>query len=144
MVLQHLDQDFWGLMRTKFAVCVIVPLHHLERNMSKRFIDPATEALFKQERAMTKNEFIHYAAEVLFGEGVECLYEQIAETTNEVNMFGDAGPGACLRVQESIREYNALGSRYEKFTGHKFQPIPLPSFSGRYSGPFDEESYGSY
>lgn len=73
---------------------------------------------------MTADEFISYAYEVLFGEGVEPLLEQIAEYNSEVAMFGDAGPGMGLRLGLAITEYNRIARRYEYLTGSKVPALP--------------------
>lgn len=74
---------------------------------------------------MTRDEFISYAYEVLYGEGSECLFDSIAEYNNEVAMFGDAGPGHGYRLRQQIAEYNSIGARYSSLTGQPFQRLAL-------------------
>lgn len=78
---------------------------------------------------MTAAEFIEYAAEVLNDE--ESLYERIAEVRSEVAMFGDAGPGACYRIIQSIRERNQIADRYQQLTGIEVKPMAIPYFGHR-------------
>lgn len=73
---------------------------------------------------MTRDEFVEYARDRLFGEGAECACELIAEYNNEVAMFGDAGPGAGLRVRELIAEHNSIARQYTRLTGQSVPPLP--------------------
>ena len=73
---------------------------------------------------MTRDEFVSYAYEILFGEGAEPLFEQIAEFNSEVAMFGDAGPGAGCRLRQSIDEYNRIARQYERLTGTRVPALP--------------------
>jgi hypothetical protein len=77
------------------------------------------------ERLMTKNEFLQYAQEVLFGESVECLFEQIAEIQGEINRFGDSGPGSCLRLRASLDHYNGVARQFNRLTGSCVKPIAM-------------------
>lgn len=69
------------------------------------------------DQAMTRDEFIAYAAEALSPEALECVYEQIAEHNNEVAMFGDAGPGVGLVLHARCAEIRGIARRYEQLTG---------------------------
>ena len=69
--------------------------------------------------AMTKDEFIHYAHEVLSPEGLEGLYEQIAEFNNEVAMFGDGGPGSLYRIRESIADVYRIERQLARLTNRE-------------------------
>lgn len=71
---------------------------------------------------MTRDEFLEYAQWVL-GEGAESLYEQLAEYNSEVAMFGDAGPGAGLRLHQAIAEYNGVARQYARLTNTTFVPF---------------------
>ena len=75
---------------------------------------------------MTKHQFIVYAEEVLFGEGVECLYERIAEIRGEIARFGDAGPGSLYRLSKDIQSYNRIGERWAALTGRHFNRLAIP------------------
>lgn len=75
---------------------------------------------------MTAEQFISYAEETLFGEGSECLFESIAEISNEIAMFGDSGPGSLYRLRQRVQEYNSIGARWSKLTGKHFRPVALP------------------
>jgi hypothetical protein len=76
------------------------------------------------EQTMSRDEFLAYAEEVLFGEGAECLYEAVAEHNGEVAMFGDAGPGSGYRLRQSIAEFNSIARQYARLTGRRTPPAP--------------------
>jgi hypothetical protein len=77
-------------------------------------------------QSMSRDEFIAYAYEVIFGEGAECLMERIAEARNEIAMFGDAGPGALHRLRQDVADYNRIGETLQRLTGENFRRISLP------------------
>lgn len=66
---------------------------------------------------MTKAEFLKYAEELLSGESMECLFEQIAEFEGECARFGDGGVGSGLRLQESIAQAKKVDAQYKRLTG---------------------------
>jgi hypothetical protein len=73
---------------------------------------------------MTREEFIEYAHEALFGEGFESLCESVAEHNGEVAMFGDAGPGSALQLLKRLAEYRSIARQYERLTGIQAPPPP--------------------
>lgn len=93
----------------------------------QHFDNQARKAAFQQEGAtMTRDEFIAYASEYLFGEASHSLCEMIAEMQNEINMFGDSGPGSALRLREILDDYNKIANQYERLTGRKVQRHRMP------------------
>ncbi len=54
--------------------------------------------------AMSREEFIAYAREVLYGDALEPLYDTICQHNGEVAAFGDSWPGALIEIQASIAE----------------------------------------
>ena len=76
--------------------------------------------------SMTREEFIVYAEELLFGEGSECLFERIAEIKSEIAMFGDSGPGSIYHLREDVAQYNRVGATWSRLTGRKFSPVAIP------------------
>ena len=75
---------------------------------------------------MTREEFIVYAEDLLFGEGSEGLFETIAEIKSEIAMFGDSGPGSIYRLREEVARYNNIGATWSRLTGRKFNPVAIP------------------
>ena len=96
---------------------------------------------FAHHGAMTKDEFISYAAEYMFGEGSEGLFENISQCQSEINMFGDSGPGTMLRLQEHIAEFNSMADRYTALTGQVVQRPRMPSYPYHPSDDFDDREF---
>ncbi|WP_407307873.1 hypothetical protein [Acinetobacter sp.] len=82
--------------------------------------------VFKAHEAMTKDEFLVYAQEFLFGEASEGLYENIAQAQSEINAFGDSGPGTMLALREHINLFNNVADQYTKLTN---RPVRRPTMS---------------
>lgn len=93
---------------------------------------------FAHYGAMTRDEFIAYAAEYLFGEGVECLYENISQCQSEINAFGDSGPGTMLRLGEHIAEFNKVADRYTALTGNNVIRPRMPSYPASSYEDYDD------
>jgi hypothetical protein len=70
-------------------------------------------------QTMTKNEFIQYAHDALSPEGLEGLFEQIAEFNSEVAMFGDGGPGSLYRIRASIADVYRIERQLARLTGRE-------------------------
>lgn len=85
-----------------------------------------SEAVFKDEHALSAGDFLFMAEELIFGEGSEHLYESIAEIQSEINMFGDSGPGSMLRLRQQIQEYNSIAQRYTQLTGRAAPTLRMP------------------
>ena len=83
---------------------------------------------FAAHGAMTKDEFIDYAHEYLFGEGCEGLYENISQCQSEINMFGDSGPGSMLRLSEQVADFNRIADRFTALTGTVVQRPRMPYY----------------
>ena len=82
--------------------------------------------VFFAHGAMDRNEFIVYAEEYMFGEGIEGLYENISQCASEIAQFGDSGPGTMLQLSEHIAEFNKVADRYTALTGVVVQRPRLP------------------
>jgi len=82
--------------------------------------------VFKAHEAMTKEEFIEYAQEVLFGESVEGMYENIAQVQSEINAFGDSGPGSMLALREQLNFFNNVADQYTKLTNRPVRRPTMP------------------
>ena len=57
-------------------------------------------------KLMTRDEFIAYAHGLLDPEGMECLYDTIAQHNSEVAAFGDSWPGALVKINEDVQLCN--------------------------------------
>jgi hypothetical protein len=66
---------------------------------------------------VTKAEFLAYAEEALGPESMECLYEQMAQYESECALYGDAGVGMGLHLQESIAKARKIDAQYTRLTG---------------------------
>lgn len=100
---------------------------------------------FAHHGAMTKDDFIAYAAEYLFGEGCEGLYENISQCQSEINAFGDSGPGSMLVLREQIEDFNKIADRYTQLTGRDVQRPRMPSYPASYYDPYyDDEQAGVF
>lgn len=97
---------------------------------------------FAHHGAMSRDEFVSYAHEYLFGEGVEGLYENISQCASEIAAYGDSGPGSMLCLGEQIAEFNRVADRYTQLTGHAVQRPRLPSYPASFG--YDDEGYGSF
>ena len=69
--------------------------------------------------AMTKEEFIRYAHEMLSPEILEPLYDQIAEHNGEVARFGDSGPGTLLRINASVAQIRGIEKQLARLEGRE-------------------------
>lgn len=88
---------------------------------------------------MSDDEFVAYAREYLFGEGIVALYEQIGEVQNEMNMFGDSGPGTSLRISESIAEFNKIADSLQAITGEPVRNRPRQPFPCYQPSSYDND-----
>ena len=98
--------------------------------------------VFAYHGAMTKDEFIAFATEYLFGEGCESLYENISQCQSEISAFGDSGPGTMLALSEHIADFNKIADRYTALTGHKVQRPRMPVYPVSFDNDFEDERYG--
>ena len=76
-------------------------------------------------KTMTRDEFIDYAQEALFGEGMESFYEHVTQYRSECALFGDAGPGQGLRIRNMMAEYASIARQYTRLTGIAVRPLVL-------------------
>lgn len=82
----------------------------------------STVAVMDLDAAMTTEEFIAYADDVLFGEDADYLLERVAECGPGSRL--DAGTHKSLAA--AILHHNQVAARYEKLTGRRVRQVSLP------------------
>jgi hypothetical protein len=70
---------------------------------------------------MTEEQFKEHACDVLT-DGLEGLYEQIAEHNGEVARFGDSGPGRMRQLLDSVARVHEIERQMARLHGAKFVP----------------------
>lgn len=77
------------------------------------------------DEAMTAEEFIRYCVEN-YAYMEESYGEHLTQYQSECALYGDAGPGQGLRLQEMRAEMRGMEARYEQLTGRSLQSDAYP------------------
>lgn len=77
------------------------------------------------EDAMTAQEFIQYCLEN-YAYMEESYGEHLTQYQSECALYGDAGPGQGLRLQEMRAEMCGMEARFEQLTGRSLRTAAYP------------------